>query len=149
MIVIVNYGVGNLSSVKNMLKKAGAYVKISSDKNDILSAEKLLLPGVGKYDYGMQMLNKSGLREAIDKFALDYKRPVLGICLGAQILGKKSEEGIEDGLGWIDFECFKFKSEDKVKVPNMGWRKIKIKKDSLLFKNLIRRQDFILFILTS
>ena len=142
MIVIVDYGVGNLSSVKNMLKKAGAYVKISSNINDILSADKLLLPGVGKFDYGMQMLNKSGLREAIDKFALDFKRPVLGICLGAQILGKKSEEGVEDGLGWIDFECFKFKSIEKVKIPNMGWRKIKLKQDSLLFKNFDPKSRF-------
>ena len=142
MIVIIDYGVGNLSSVKNMLKKAGAYVKISSNKNDILSADKLVLPGVGNYDYGMQMLNKSGLRESIDKFALDFKRPILGICLGAQILGKKSEEGIEDGLGWIDFECVKFDSNNKVKIPNMGWRKIKIIQDSLLFKNLDPKARF-------
>ena len=142
MIVIVDYGVGNLASVKNMLKKVGAFVKISSNATDILSADKLLIPGVGNYDYGMQMLNKSGLREAIDKFALDLKRPVLGICLGAQILGKKSEEGVEDGLGWIDFECLKFKNTDKLKIPNMGWRKIKVVKDSLLFKNLDSKARF-------
>ncbi len=124
MIVIVNYGVGNLSSVHNMLRKAGADVMVSDQPSDILAADKLLLPGVGHFDYGMKMLNESGLRDALDRFALELKKPVLGICLGAQILGKGSEEGTASGLGWIDMVCKKIPATEGLRVPHMGWNKI-------------------------
>lgn len=124
MIVIVDYGVGNLSSVANMLRKAGAEAKVSRNPSDVLRAEKLLLPGVGHFDYGMKMLNGSGLRDALDQFALHLKRPVLGICLGAQMLGKGSEEGNAAGLGWIDMECRRLPATPGIRVPNMGWAAI-------------------------
>ncbi|MFN8928775.1 MAG: imidazole glycerol phosphate synthase subunit HisH [Alphaproteobacteria bacterium] len=124
MMVVVNYGVGNLSSVHNMLRKAGAEVIISDQPADILAADKLLLPGVGHFDYGMKMLNDSGLRAALDTFALELKKPVLGICLGAQILGKGSEEGTTSGLGWIDMVCKRLPAAEGLRVPHMGWNKI-------------------------
>ncbi|MFO0069002.1 MAG: imidazole glycerol phosphate synthase subunit HisH [Alphaproteobacteria bacterium] len=124
MMVVVNYGVGNLSSVHNMLRKAGAEVIISDQPADILAADKLLLPGVGHFDYGMKMLNDSGLRAALDTFALELKKPVLGICLGAQILGKGSEEGTTSGLGWIDMGCKRLPAAEGLRVPHMGWNKI-------------------------
>ncbi|MFZ4125054.1 MAG: imidazole glycerol phosphate synthase subunit HisH [Rickettsiales bacterium] len=124
MIVVVNYGVGNLSSVHNMLRKAGADVMVSDKPSDILAANKLLLPGVGHFDYGMKMLNESGLRAALDTFALELKKPVLGICLGAQILGKGSEEGSAAGLGWIDMVCKRIPAAEGLRVPHMGWNKI-------------------------
>ncbi len=133
MIVVVDYGVGNLSSVGNMLRKAGGDVHISQDPAEILSADKLLLPGVGHFDHGMKMLNTSGLREAIDSFALELKRPLLGICLGAQILGNGSEEGDTPGLGWIDMECRKFKEMPGFRIPHMGWSQIVLEKSSPLF----------------
>lgn len=136
MIVIVDYGVGNLSSVGNMLRKAGSDVTVSKDPTEIRRADRLLLPGVGHFDHGMKMLAASGLREALDDFALNLRRPVLGICLGAQILGRGSEEGNEPGLGWIDMECHKFRSAPGIRVPHMGWNQVVRKKSSPLLDQM-------------
>ncbi len=130
--VIVDYGIGNLASVQNMLRKAGADARISRDPNEILSAEKIILPGVGNFDHGMKMLNGSGLRDALDKFALELCRPVLGICLGAQILGKGSEEGCMTGLGWIDMTCKRLPDMLGLKVPHMGWNHVAMSRSSML-----------------
>lgn len=133
MIVIVDYGVGNLSSVANMLRKAGGEVHVARDPAEVLRANKLLLPGVGHFDHGMKMLNASGMRDAIDRFALELRRPVLGICLGAQILGNGSEEGDSPGLGWIDMACRKLPTTPATRVPHMGWNQITRHKHSPLF----------------
>lgn len=142
MIVIVDYGVGNLSSVSNMLRKAGGDVTVSRDPGEILAADKLLLPGVGHFDYGMKMLNASGLREALDRYALELRRPVLGICLGAQILGRRSEEGEAPGLGWIDMECHRFEAMPGIRVPHMGWNQITRKKPSPLLDHMAEDARF-------
>jgi glutamine amidotransferase len=134
-VLIVNYGVGNLSSVQNMLRKAGVEASISNKPEEILTANKLILPGVGHFDYGMKMLNQSGIRDALDRFALELRRPVLGICLGAQILGLGSEEGDSPGLGWIDMQCRRFPSTRDLRVPHMRWNQISLKRPSLLFDN--------------
>lgn len=136
MIVVVNYGVGNLSSVHNMLRKAGADVMVSDRPADIIAADKLLLPGVGHFDHGMKMLNESGLRSALDTFALELKKPVLGICLGSQILGKGSEEGGEAGLGWIDMQCKRLPPAAGLRVPHMGWNRIERAKPTALLENM-------------
>ncbi|NBW48601.1 MAG: imidazole glycerol phosphate synthase subunit HisH [Betaproteobacteria bacterium] len=139
MIALVDYGVGNLSSVANMLRKAGADVVVSREPKVILAADKLLLPGVGHFDHGMKMINASGLREALDHFALELRRPVLGICLGAQILGHGSEEGDAPGLGWVDMACRKLPAMPGIRVPHMGWNQITRKKHSLLLDGM--RED--------
>ena len=131
MIVIVDYGIGNLASVLNMFKKIGVKdVYISSDKAVIEKATKILLPGVGAFDAGMLNLEKSGLIPLLNKKVLEQKTPVLGICLGMQLLTKKSEEGVKNGLGWIDAETvkFDFNSSLKLKIPHMGWNYIKVNK---------------------
>jgi len=132
MIVIVDYGVGNLLSVHNMLRKAGATAKISSNPGEIAAAKKLLLPGVGHFDYAMKMLNASGLRKVLDRSVLEVGTPVLGICLGAQILGKHSEEGKAEGLGWLDMQCRRLSAMPGLRVPHMGWNSIVQKKSSPL-----------------
>jgi glutamine amidotransferase len=132
MIGIVNYGVGNLSSVANMIRRAGGQAEIVSDADGILRSDKILLPGVGHFDHGMRQLNSSGLRDALDEFSLSLRRPVLGICLGAQILGKGSEEGGESGLGWIDMRCRRFPETPGFRVPHMGWASLAIKRESPL-----------------
>lgn len=133
MIVIVDYDVGNLASVHNMLRKAGAEAVISRDESEILAADKLILPGVGHFDYGMKMLQASGLRGALETVALELRKPVLGICLGAQMLGRKSAEGELPGLGWIDMECARFPEMEGFRVPLMGWAEVEPRQASLLF----------------
>ena len=126
MITIVDYGLGNLGSVLNMLKKIGVEGEIRSDVQGIENASKLILPGVGSFDAAMRKLHESNLTEVLRKKALEDKIPVMGICLGMQLLLNSSEEGIEPGLGWIDGEVKKFVFNDShMKVPHMGWNYIK------------------------
>ena len=133
MIVIVDYGVGNLRSIDNMLRKVGAPCKISGDAGDIRAAKKLILPGVGNFGYGMERLRATGLVESLDWFALEAKRPVLGICLGAQILGKGSEEADDvPGLGWIDMYCHQFPASIDLPVPHMAWNTIDLTRETPL-----------------
>jgi glutamine amidotransferase len=139
MITIINYNAGNIKSIQNMLKRIGAKSCISSDATEIEQAEKLILPGVGHFDYGMKNLHESGLIEVLNKKVLIDKVPLLGICLGAQLLGNRSEEGIIPGLGWIDMEVVKFdenKLAENLKIPHMSWNEIKIKKPSKLLVGL-------------
>lgn len=135
MIAIVDYGIGNLASVLNMFKKIGVKdVVISNDKEVLAKADKLLLPGVGAFDAGMGNLENSGLLPVLNEKALKEKVPVLGICLGMQLLTKRSEEGKKNGLGWIDAETIKFNPvpELKLKVPNMGWNYITVQRENPL-----------------
>lgn len=136
MIAVCDYGVGNLSSICNMFRRLGADAQVCSSPEEILKADKILLPGVGHFDYGMQMLNASGLTDALNHFALQLKRPVLGICLGAQILGRGSEEGTTPGLGWLDMECRKLPAMPEIRVPHMGWNQIQSRQLSPLLNGL-------------
>ena len=136
MIVIVDYGAGNLASVQNMLRKAGGDALISGDPQQVLAAEKLILPGVGHFDHGMKRLNAAGLRSALDRYALELRRPLLGICLGAQMLGRGSEEGGEAGLGWLDMQCRRLPASPGLRVPHMGWNRIERRKPSPLLDGM-------------
>lgn len=130
MIVIVDYGVGNLGSIINMLKKAGAKAIASSDPAVLEQAEKLILPGIGAFDAGMNKLNERGLVPLLNHLALEKKVPFLGLCLGLQLMTKKSEEGQTEGLGWLDAETVRFQfgaDQPQLKVPHMGWNTIEIR----------------------
>jgi imidazole glycerol-phosphate synthase subunit HisH len=137
MLTIIDYGIGNLSSIKNMLKKIGMTdCVISKDERDIAEADKLILPGVGHFDYGMRRLRESPFFDTLNKRVLEDKIPILGICLGAQLLTKSSEEGTEKGLGWIDAQTLRFdttKLTTNLKVPHMGWSDVQFKSESRLF----------------
>ncbi|WP_339480217.1 MULTISPECIES: imidazole glycerol phosphate synthase subunit HisH [unclassified Pseudomonas] len=124
MIVVVDYGVGNIASVLNMLKRVGAKAKASNSREDIEQADKLILPGVGAFDAGMQTLRKSGLIEVLNEQVLGKQKPVMGVCLGSQMLGNGSEEGSEPGLGWIDMDIVRFEKREGRKVPHMGWNEV-------------------------
>ena len=123
MIAIVNYGVGNLGSIQNMLKKLGAQSEIASDVSAIERATKIILPGVGAFDPGMTHLNQSGLRHALDAAALQRRVPVAGICLGMQLMTEGSEEGTLPGLGWVPAKTIRFvpPANETMKIPHMGW----------------------------
>ncbi len=145
MIVVIDYGVGNIGSILNMLKKLGTPAIISSSITDIEKADKLILPGVGAFDTGMQKLNDSGFVDILNHKAHIEKVPVLGICLGMQLMTKRSEEGMLPGLGWFDAETLKFKfpsSELKLKIPNMGWNYVDVCKNSRLFFDMYEDPRF-------
>lgn len=122
-IAVIDYGMGNVGSIVNMLKKIDVSAVLLSEVNEVASADKLILPGVGAFDTGMQKLKQSGFAEAIIKHAVIDKKPILGICLGMQMLGRKSEEGQEKGLSLIPFDNKKFDFGDRkdLKIPHMGW----------------------------
>lgn len=138
MIVIIDYGMGNLGSIQNMLKKVNAHATISSDTKVIASADKLILPGVGSFDTAVTNLNRLELIPLLNERVIDGKTPLLGVCLGMQLLTRRSEEGIMPGLGWINAETIRFRFEnEKLKIPHMGWNTVEIqKKDDPLFRDL-------------
>ena len=139
MITIVDYGVGNLGSILNMLKKIGAKAQTSSDPDVLRQAKKLILPGVGAFDPGMRKLNEVGLVPLLNELVREKKVPVLGLCLGMQLMTKGSEEGTEAGLGWIDAETVRFKfgpENAHLKVPHMGWNMLDIRREHPLVSDL-------------
>ena len=137
MICIIDYGLGNLGSLQNMLKRIGEEAVISSDKNTILSASKLILPGVGTFDTGMKNLISSGLIEILNEAVVIQHKPILGICLGAQLMLNESEEGTEKGLSWVNGKVVLFnQSVTSIKVPHMGWNNLKHDHSNPLFVDM-------------
>lgn len=143
-ITIIDYGTSNLGSMQNMLKKLNVLSRFATTADDVLKAEKIILPGVGAFDAGMRTLRASGMVEALDHKVLKDKVPLLGVCLGMQMLGRGSEEGGEAGLGWIDAEALRFKQERHpgMRVPHMGWNEVIQKKPSPLVDNPPERCRF-------
>lgn len=124
MIVIIDYGVGNLTSIQNMVLKGGAKAVISNERDIIANASKIILPGMGHFDNCMKKFNNSGFRELVTQKVLEEKIPTLGICVGLQMFMSSSEEGNEPGLGWIKGKTVRFdsgKMSSQMKIPNMGW----------------------------
>jgi glutamine amidotransferase len=141
MITIIDYGMGNLGSIENMIKKIGYKSITTSDIEKIKSAKKLILPGVGAFDNGTKNLKEYGLIDILNQKVLIDKIPILGICLGMQLMTKSSEEGNLKGLGWVDAQAKKFIS-DKLKIPHMGWNIVTHKKNSKLFDELESEKRF-------
>ncbi|MFT3846474.1 MAG: imidazole glycerol phosphate synthase subunit HisH [Lacibacter sp.] len=144
MIAIINYGLGNLTSILNMCKRLGIEAVITSDQEEIKKADKLILPGVGHFKKGMDNLKESGLQPLLNELVLHEKKPILGICLGAQLMTMHSEEGDVDGLQWVNANTVRFKNEqlNGLKVPHMGWSDITTKDDNPLWKNLPEEPRF-------
>ena len=134
MVTIVDYGVGNLGSIANMLKRIGEPSTISSDPIVIAKADRIILPGVGHFDHAMEQLEKLQLREVLDQKALDEGVPILGICLGMQLLTRESGEGVQPGLGWVPADTRQFEpdTELRLKVPHMGWNVVECSSPSRL-----------------
>ncbi len=132
MIAIVDYGVGNIKAFVNIYKNLNISYKVVKD------VDKIILPGVGSFDHAMESLQNSGMKEKLDLLVLEKKLPVLGICVGMQMLAKSSDEGKLSGLGWIDATVKKL-DKSKIKngpLPHMGWNTLNIKKENKIFNNL-------------
>jgi glutamine amidotransferase len=145
MLVIIDYGMGNTGSIVNMLKKIGVDATLSAEYDKIQKAHKLILPGVGAFDKAMTNLQTLGIIPLLNRKVIEQKTPILGICLGLQLLAKRSEEGQLPGLGWIDAEVKKFRfkmDQSYLKIPHMDWDLIKIKKESLLLRDLGKNARF-------
>jgi len=133
MIAIIHYSVGNVGAIKNILKKCGAESIITSDKNVIASAEKIIFPGVGNFDVAITKLKELDIIDVLNYKVLEEKTPILGICLGMQILTNRSDEGTLKGFGWINAETVKIPKIENLKIPQMGWNYVKLKSPSKIF----------------
>ena len=144
MIVVVDYGINNSSSVVRMIQKVGGNVKIGSKPEDLNEATKIVLPGVGHFDEGMKLLDESGFSESIKECVLNKQMPVLGICLGMQLLCECSEEGNKKGLGLVSAEVLHLNdsSRRELKIPHMGWNTLDITRCNPLLENDPEEQRF-------
>ncbi len=145
MIVIINYGMGNVGSVLNMVQKVGAEVVVSSDPQVIKESDKLILPGVGAFDQGMQNLEELHLRELLQERVIQKKTPILGICLGLQLFTRRSEEGSRAGLGWLAANTLRFqleRSSEPLRTPHMGWNTVRPVREDSLLKGLEKENRF-------
>jgi glutamine amidotransferase len=137
---IIDYGMGNLGSIGNMLKKIGTEYRVSSEPDVIATSNRLILPGVGAFESGMENLRERGLIAPLERAVLERKVPILGICLGMHLFTRRSEEGGGEGLGWVAADSVKFRSLTdaagrSLKVPHMGWNLLKIQPYSRLFED--------------
>jgi glutamine amidotransferase len=139
MITILNYGCGNIKAIQNVFDKIGVKSRVANSVEDLNEIDKLILPGVGSFDYAMQKLIDSGMFDRLNQLVLVEKKPVLGICVGVQLMANSSEEGLLKGLGWIDAEIKRFDEDSlqsKVNLPHMGWNDVKSVKENKLFDSL-------------
>ena len=136
MITIVDFGMGNVGSIQNMLRRIGAAAEVTGDAAVLERATKILLPGVGAFDSAMERITASGLRAVLERKALQERVPIMGICLGMQLMTRRSEEGSLPGLGWIPAITHRFPSTPGLKVPHMGWNEVAAVRESSLTAGL-------------
>lgn len=128
MIAVINAGLGNIGSLLNMLDHLGVPARTASTPEELTDADRFILPGVGAFDHGMARLRDSGLIPSLERRVLSERTPLLGICLGMQLLGRSSEEGSSPGLGWVPAQTIRFNFGDnpaRLRIPHMGWNEIR------------------------
>ena len=139
MITIIDYGVGNIQAFCNIYKQLGIPIRRAQSAHELEGATKIILPGVGAFDYAMTRLSQSGMRETLNHLVLDRKVPIVGICVGMQMLALSSDEGLLPGLGWVDGTVKKFDidiSDHNTPLPHMGWNDVKVVKNNDLLIGL-------------
>jgi glutamine amidotransferase len=144
MISVIDYGAGNVGSVIRMIEKVGGKAQRVSTATDIDAASIAILPGVGAFDYGMAQLASKGLIEALHDAAMVRRIPILGICLGMQLMCKRSDEGVIPGLGWFDADVKKFEFDKALRlpIPHMGWNTLELKRENRLLDNALARTRY-------
>ncbi|MBN2396661.1 MAG: imidazole glycerol phosphate synthase subunit HisH [Candidatus Atribacteria bacterium] len=146
MIIIVDYGMGNLRSVLKAFERQGVRAAISNEQDEIERASKLVLPGVGHFKKGMENLTKLNLVDSLNKKANIEKTPILGICLGMQLMTKFSEEGQAPGLGWLNATTRKISfTQSELKIPHMGWNNLQVRRNTGILKG-INQDDYFYFV---
>ena len=145
MITIVDYGLGNLGSVQKAVRRIGYNCIITSERKLINQASALILPGVGNFKLGIEKLRKLELIDPLNEMVMAKQIPILGICLGMQLMTSHSEEGDCEGLNWVKGNTKRFVSSERLKVPHMGWNNLNIRKASRIFEN-ITSEDFFYFV---
>jgi glutamine amidotransferase len=139
VIAIVDYGVGNVAAVSHIYKKLDIAAELVGTVAGLAEADRIVLPGVGSFDWAMDRLNRSGLREALERAVLEDRKPILGICVGMQMLARGSEEGRLPGFGWIDGEVKRFdpaRGSERAQLPHMGWNDVEAADSADLFSGL-------------
>lgn len=145
MITIINYGCGNIKAIQNVFHKLSINTKVAHSSNELYNIKKLILPGVGAFDFVMQKFIDSGMKEKVMELVIEKKIPVLGICVGAQLMAHSSEEGLLPGLGWINAKVKKFKMNGTAQIinlPHMGWNDVYPSKLNPLFNELEKEAKF-------
>ncbi|MES2794778.1 MAG: imidazole glycerol phosphate synthase subunit HisH [Bacteroidota bacterium] len=145
MITLIDYGSGNIHAIANIYKRLSIKYQLTADPNVLKEAKKLILPGVGDFDETMKAFKQLGIKNLLNELVVEKQVPILGVCVGMQILGKSSEEGAEEGFGWIDGQVKKFdieKLQTKPYLPHMGWNTVQPQKESQLFENIISENGF-------
>lgn len=145
MITLIDYGVGNIFAFQNVYKRLNIPTKIAKTSADLFDTKKLILPGVGSFDYAMSQLNNSGMRAKLDELVIEKHVPIIGICVGMQMMGNHSDEGKSDGLGWIDADILKFDENlisHRTKLPHMGWNDVVPVSNHPLFSGLEKEAIF-------
>jgi glutamine amidotransferase len=138
VIAIINYGSGNIQAIANIYKRLGVEFTVVSKPDDLETADRIVLPGVGAFDQAMGELNQSGLRQALDRNVVEHRKPLLGICVGMQLLASRSQEGTLDGLGWIGGAVTKFAPppDGDLRLPHMGWNDVRPVRENPLFEGV-------------
>jgi imidazole glycerol-phosphate synthase subunit HisH len=145
LISIINYGLGNIFAFANILKDLNYDYKIVNSYKDLDNTDKIILPGVGSFDWAMKLLNQSGMRETLDELVLEKKKLVLGVCVGMQIMSENSEEGNMNGLGWIKGSVKKIiKNKNKLLIPHIGWNSVICDDSNLLCVGISNPQFYFL-----
>ena len=139
MIVVVDYGLGNVQAIVNIYERLGIPIALAKSAKDLAKASHLILPGVGAFDWAMDRFLSSGMRETLDQLVLEDNKPILGICIGMHMMAQRSDEGSSMGLGWLDAEVKLFDTgllDEQIQLPHMGWNSIVTSKGSKLFEGL-------------
>ena len=139
MMTVLDYGLGNVAAFVNIYKRLNLPVEVASTADQLANAGKIILPGVGAFDWAMTRLNESGMRECLDDLVMVKKKPVLGVCVGMQMMAKRSDEGKLPGLGWIDADVYRFDEtgfHQQTRLPHMGWNDVSPRNGECLFRGL-------------
>jgi glutamine amidotransferase len=142
VITIIDYGLGNVMAFANIYKKLNIPVEIATRRSELSTAKKILLPGVGSFDWAMTKLNDSGMRDMLDQLVIEKKIPIIGICVGMQMMAINSDEGEMEGLGWISAEVKRLDDSNDTYLPHMGWNNITSVKKHPLLNNLDKNARF-------